>query len=135
MSSIEKLQPADNADILMYKPYYQDSQLEILSYALSLYQQGFLEGSRVIEGDGKNNIPFIATWYVSSLPDEKTRCRIQFDKSAELSYEVNLKNSEFISYLIDLIKKFKESRQTDFSQKFYRKLLSLDDDTSTEENL
>ena len=127
MSSIEKLQPANKADVLMYKPYYQDSEYEILPYALSLYQQGFLEGSRAIEGDSKKNIPFVATWYVSSLPDELTRCRIQFEGSAELSYEVNLSNSQFISYLIVLIKHFKSSRQTDFSQKFYRKLLSLDE--------
>lgn len=130
MSSIEKLQPANKADVLMYKPYYQDSQYETLPYALSLYQQGFLEGARAIEGDSKKNIPFVATWYVSSLPDELTRCRIQFDGSAELSYEINLSNSEFISYLIVLINNFKSSRQTDFSQKFYRKLLSLDDTTT-----
>ncbi len=129
MSNLEKLPPANEADVDMYEPYCDAEQNAILPYALSLYQQGFLEGSRAIEGDGKKNIPFVATWYVSSLPDELTRCRIQFDGSAELSYEVNLKNSEFISNLIVLIKNFKASRQVDFSQKFYRKLLSLDEET------
>jgi len=123
--SIEKLQPASQADILMYEPYYGKDQQEILPYALNLYQQGYLEGERVIEGD--KNIPFVAIWYVSRLPAEPTRCRIQFDGSADLSYEVNLANSVFIKYLILLIKNYKESRQTDFSQEFYRKLLRLDD--------
>jgi hypothetical protein len=125
MSSIEKLQPANRADTLMYQPYYGKEEHEILPHALSLYQQGYLEGQRIIEG--KTNIPFVATWYVSRLPAEMTRCRVQFEGSADLSYEINLSNSEFLEYLITLIKNFKQSRQTDFSQKFYRKLLRLDD--------
>jgi hypothetical protein len=125
MSNIEKLQPASRVDTSMYLPYYGKELHEILPYALSLYQQGFLEGERVIEGN--TNIPFVAIWYVSRLPAEPTRCRIQFNGSAELSYEINLSNSEFIEYLIVLIKNFKDFRQTDFSQKFYRKLLRLDD--------
>lgn len=125
MSNIEKLQPANRADTLMYQPYYGKEEHEILPYALSLYQQGYLEGERIIEG--KTNIPLVATWYVSRLPAEMTRCRIQFEGSADLSYEINLSNSEFLEYLIALIKNFKQSRQTDFSQKFYRKLLRLDD--------
>jgi len=125
MSTIEKLQPASKADILMYQPYYGKEQHEILPYALSLYQQGYLEGERTIEGN--KNIPFVAIWYVSRLPTELTRCRIQFEGSAELSYEINLSNSDFIDYLILLIKNFKDSRQTDFNQKFYRKLLRLDE--------
>lgn len=125
MSTIEKLQPASKADILMYQPYYAKEQHEILPYALSLYQQGYLEGERTIEGN--KNIPFVAIWYVSRLPTELTRCRIQFEGSAELSYEINLSNSDFIQYLILLIKNFKDSRQTDFNQKFYRKLLRLDE--------
>lgn len=124
MSSIEKLQPASRGDTLMYQPYYGKEEHEILPYALSLYQQGYLEGERIIEG--KMNIPFVAIWYVSRLPAEKTRCRIQFEGSADLSYEINLSNSKFLEYLILLIKNFKKSRQTDFSQKFYRELLRLD---------
>lgn len=125
MSNIEKLQPANRADTLMYQPYYGKEEHEILPYALSLYQQGYLEGERIIEG--KTNIPLVATWSVSRLPAEMTRCRIQFEGSADLSYEINLSNSEFLEYLITLIKNFKQSRQTDFSQKFYRKLLRLDE--------
>ncbi|BAQ60288.1 hypothetical protein GM3708_694 [Geminocystis sp. NIES-3708] len=125
MSSIEKIPAASKADTLMYNPYYGKELHETLPYALSLYQQGYLEGERVIEG--QTNIPFVATWYVSRLPDEKTRCRIQFQGSADLSYEINLENSEFVEYLILLIKNSKKTRQVDFSQKFYRKLLRLDE--------
>lgn len=125
MSNIEKLQPADKEKVQMYLPFYSKEYHEILPYALSLYQQGYLEGERVIEGN--RNIPFVAIWYVSRLPYELTRCRVQFDGNAELSYEINLSNSEFIEYLILLIKNFKETRQVDFCQKFYRKLLRLDE--------
>lgn len=124
MSSIEKLKPCDQNDLEMYEPFYDRQEQDILPYALSLYQQGYLEGERVIEG--QENIPFVAIWYVSSLPYEMTRCRIQFQGNAELSYEVNLSNSEFIGYLILLIRDFKKFRQTDFCQKFYRKLLRLE---------
>jgi len=50
------------------------------------------------------------------------------DGSADLSYEINLPNSEFLQFLILLIKEFQSSRKTDFSQKFYRKLLRLDEE-------
>ncbi|AFZ48335.1 hypothetical protein Cyast_2389 [Cyanobacterium stanieri PCC 7202] len=126
MATIEKLQPATKADTLMYQPYYSKEQHETLPYALGLYQQGYLEGERVI--DGSESIPFVAIWYVSRLPSELTRCRLQFDGSADLSYEINLSNSEFVQYLILLIKNFQSSRKTDFSQKFYRKLLRLDEE-------
>lgn len=125
MSNIEKLQPAKKEDTKMYLPFYNKEEQDILPYALSLYQQGYLEGERVIEG--QKSIPFVAIWYVSRLPYEITRCRIQFEGNAELSYEINLSNSEFVKYLILLIKNFHKTRQTDFSQKFYRKLLRLDE--------
>lgn len=127
MSSIDNLQPASKADTLMYNPYYARELHEILPKALSLYQQGYVEGERMIEGE--TNIPFVATWYVSPsrLPAEKTRCRIQFEGSADLSYEISLDNFEFVEYLIMLIKDSKRNRQIDFSQKFYRKLLRVDE--------
>lgn len=128
MSSIEKLQPANQSDTFMYQPYCSKEQHNILPYALSLYQQGFLEGERLIEGH--NGIPFVATWFISRLPSELTRCRLQFDGNADLSYEVNLSNSEFINYLIILIKNSKSSRKVDFSQNFYRKLLGLEAKTN-----
>lgn len=128
ISNIDKLKPANQADTFMYQPYCAKEQHEILPFALSLYQEGFLEGERLIEG--KKSIPFVATWFVSRLPSELTRCRLQFDGNADLSYEVNLQNSEFISYLIALIKKARSSQKVDFSQGFYRKLLGLEENNN-----
>ena len=123
--SIEKLQPADKGAVGMYMPYYQGAKRNMLPLAISLYQQGSLEGTRRIEGG--ESIPFVATWLVSKLPADLTRCRIQFDGNADLSYEVNMANSEFVNYLIEVIMNFKRSRLTDFSQTFYRKLLRIDE--------
>jgi len=109
----------------VYTPYYQGRKRNALPFAISLYQRGNLEGNRNIEGG--ESIPFVATWNVSSLPADLTRCRIQFDGNAELSYEMTLANFEFIDFLIDVIFNVKASRITDFSQPFYRKLLRLDD--------
>ncbi|HEY9903799.1 MAG TPA: type IV pilus biogenesis protein EbsA [Candidatus Sericytochromatia bacterium] len=123
--SIEKLQPADKGAVGMYMPYYQGAKRNMLPLALSLYQQGSLEGQRRIEG--AEGIPFVATWFVSKLPADLTRCRLQFDGNAELSYEVTMANSEFMNYLIEVIMNFRRSRSTDFTQAFYRKLLRIDE--------
>lgn len=125
MSAIEQLEPASKADVVVYTPYYPKDKHTLLPYALTLYSQGFLEGQRHIEGG--DNIPFVATWYVSKLPSELTRCRLQFDGQAELSYEITILNAEFIDYLIDVIKKFKALGSADFPQGFYRKLLRFDE--------
>jgi len=106
-------------------PYYQGNKRNMLPLAISLYQKGALEGQRKIEGG--DSIPFIATWNVSTLPADLTRCRMQFEGNAELSYEVTMANFEFVDCLIDLLMTFKRSRNADFSQAFYRKLLRLDD--------
>ncbi len=124
MSVIESLKPAGRADVVIYMPYYGKNKHNWLPYAISLYQTGSLEGQRVIEGG--ESIPFVASWYVSKLPSELTRCRLQFDGQAELSYEVTLSNSEFIDYLIDVIMNFKRSHFTDFPGSFYRKLLRFE---------
>lgn len=123
--SIEKLQPADKGAVSVFMPYYQGAKRNFLPLAISLYQQGSLEGHRRIEGG--ENIPFVATWFVSKLPSEITRCRLQFDSNADLSYEVTMSNSEFINYLIEVIMNFKRARLTDFTQGFYRKLLRIDE--------
>jgi hypothetical protein len=123
--SIETLQPANPRDVNVYAPYYQGRKRNALPLAISLYQKGSLEGSRKIEGG--ESIPFVASWNVSSLPADLTRCRMQFDGNAELSYEVTLANFEFVDFLIDVIFYFKSNRMADFSQGFYRKLLRLDE--------
>lgn len=123
--TIENLQPANPRDVNVYAPYYQGRKRNALPLAISLYQRGNLEGTRRIEGG--DSIPFVASWSVSSLPADLTRCRMQFDGNAELSYEVTLANFEFVDYLIDVIYNFKSSRKADFSQIFYRKLLRYDE--------
>ncbi|HEY9596735.1 MAG TPA: type IV pilus biogenesis protein EbsA [Cyanophyceae cyanobacterium] len=123
--SIEKLQPADKGAVGVYLPYCQGTRRNLLPLAISLYQQGSLEGQRRIEGG--DSIPFVATWFVSKLPAELTRCRVQFDGNAELSYEVTMANSDFMNYLIEVIENFRRSRLTDFSRAFYRKLLRIDE--------
>jgi hypothetical protein len=123
--SLEKLQPANPREVNVYAPYYQGRKRSALPLAISLYQVGSLEGIRKIEGG--ESIPFVASWNVSSLPADLTRCRLQFDGNAELSYEVMLANFEFVDFLIDVLFYFKANRVADFSQGFYRKLLRLDD--------
>lgn len=123
--SIDKLQPANPRDVNVYTPYYQGRKRNALPFAISLYQRGNLEGNRKIEGG--ESIPFVATWNVSSLPADLTRCRMQFDGNAELSYEMTLANFEFVDFLIEVIFNSRSTRVIDFSQSFYRKLLRLDD--------
>ena len=124
--SIDKLQPAPNQHVGVYVPYYpQAAKRSHLPLAISLYQKGSLEGQRKIEGG--ESIPFIATWNVSTLPADLTRCRIQFDGNSELSYELMMANFEFIDFLIDVILNFKRVHLADFSQSFYRKLMRYDD--------
>jgi hypothetical protein len=124
ITSIDRLEPAGKADVIVYMPYYPKDKHVVLPYALTLYAQGNLEGQRRIEGG--EGIPFVATWFVSRLPAEITRCRLQFEGQADLSYEMTVSNSEFVNYLMDALKAFKESGAADFPQVFYRKLLRLD---------
>ena len=129
MTSIDQLQPATKGDVVIYQHYYHKDKHKILPLSISLYQQGRLEGQRRIEG--AEGITFAASWYVSKLPSELTRCRIQFDGQAELSYEMTILNAEFIDYLIEVININKEAKVVDFPQGFYRKLLKMDDTSPT----
>ncbi len=123
--SIEQLQPANPRDVSVYVPYFQGNKRSILPLAISLYKKGALEGQRKIEAS--DSIPFVAIWNVSTLPADLTRCRMQFDGNAELSYEIMMASSEFVDYLIDVILNFKHARTSDFSKQFYRKLLRLEE--------
>jgi len=125
MSLFDNLKPASREDVIVYTPYYQKDRHVFLPYALDLYQRGNLEGQRHIEGG--EDVPFVITWYVSKLPSELTRCRIQFGAEADFSYEMTLMNSEFVDYLIDVMKNSKEKTIVDFPQKFYRKILKFED--------
>ncbi|MBH8554865.1 hypothetical protein I8751_21420 [Nostocaceae cyanobacterium CENA357] len=123
--SIEQLQPATPQQASVYLPYIQGAKRNFLPYAISLYQKGVLEGHRKIEAS--DNIPFVASWNVATLPSDLTRCRMQFDGNADLSYEMMMASFEFISFLIELMDNYKRHRATDFSQAFYRKLLRIDE--------
>ncbi|MGB3616301.1 MAG: type IV pilus biogenesis protein EbsA [Elainellaceae cyanobacterium] len=123
--SLKDLKPAVERDVNVYSPYYQGRKRSALPYAISLYQRGNLEGDRQIEG--AQGIPFLATWTVSSLPADLTRCLIRFDDNEELSYEITLANFEFVDYLIDVLFNVKSAKITDFSRSFYRRLLRYDD--------
>lgn len=123
--SIEQLQPATQQQANVYLPYIQGAKRNFLPYAISLYQKGVLEGHRKIEAS--ESIPFVASWNVATLPSDLTRCRIQFEGNAELSYEVMMASFEFMSFLIELMENYKRYRLTDFSQAFYRKVLRIDE--------
>lgn len=124
--SIEQLQPDNQQNVSVYMPYFQGNKRNVLPLAISLYQKGVLEGQRKIEAS--DSIPFVATWNVSTLPSDLTRCRMQFDGNADLSYEIMMASSDFIDFLIEVIMNFKRARTTDFSKAFYRKLLrSIDE--------
>ncbi|MGM3306451.1 type IV pilus biogenesis protein EbsA [Anabaena sp. WFMT] len=123
--SIDQLQPVTQQQASVYLPYIQQSKRNFLPYAISLYQKGFVEGHRKIEGS--DNIPFIATWNVATLPSDLTRCRIQFDGNAELGYEVMMASFEFINFLIELMENHKRQKISDFSITFYRKLLRVEE--------
>lgn len=123
--SIDQLQPANQRDVSVYIPYFQGNKRNMLPLAISLYQKGVIEGKRKIEAS--DSIPFVATWNVSTLPADLTRCRMQFDGKAELSYEIMMPNSDFVEFLMDVILNFKRAHLTDFSKAFYRKLLHMDE--------
>jgi hypothetical protein len=125
MSILATLQPASKAELAIYMPYYAKSKHNGLPYAITLYKQGSIEGQRKIEGG--EPIPFVASWYVSRLPSELTRCRFLFDGQAELSYEITLANSEFIDYIIEALGTSEKTQEFDFPSPFYRKLLKFDE--------
>ncbi len=122
-SLIDQLQPVESGQIMVYQPYYKEGpKRALLPRALSLYQKKSLEGERKIEGG--ENIPFVATWTVSTIPADLIGCRMQFSTQGEqLSYEVKMANFEFVDHLIDLIVNYKRYHTVDFSKAFYRKLL------------
>ena len=121
----EEIQPAGKQDVSVYMPYYQGNKRTALPYAISLYKQGYLEGKRHIEGG--ESIPFIATWNVSMLPADLTRCRVQFEEDNDLSYEITMATFEFVDFLFDVIVALRHKNPPDFAQGFYRKLLRIED--------
>ncbi len=122
--ALTQLKPAEKREVGVYLPYYDEKKRKYLPYSISLYKERSLEGARNI--DGGEDIPFVATWNVSSLPADLTCCRVQFDGNADFSYEVIMPNYEFIKYLIEVLQNFSRTRTIDFSQEFYKRLLHMD---------
>lgn len=122
--TFDEIKPVGKAEIGVYLPYYQGTKRNALPYAIGLYKRGNLEGERNIEGS--ESIPFLATWNVSTLPADLTRCRLQFDDDADLSYEITMATFEFVDFLFDVVVALRHKRPADFSKSFYRKLLRLE---------
>ena len=122
---IADIQPAPKQDVGVYMPYYQGNKRKALPYAIGLYKRGNLEGERRIEGG--ESIAFLATWNVSMLPADLTRCQMQFDSDAELTYEITMANHEFVNFLISVVVAMNQNKTPDFDKAFYRKLLRIDE--------
>lgn len=123
--SIPQLKPADEKESKVYAPFFPEQRRKSLPYAIALYKLKTLEGARKIEGG--EEIPFVASWNISSLPIDLTRCRVLFDGNAELSYEVTMQSSDFVNCLIEVLMIFQRTRTVDFSKVFYRKLMRMDE--------
>ncbi|MGB7086160.1 MAG: type IV pilus biogenesis protein EbsA [Phormidesmis sp.] len=121
--SLQTITPATKLEASVYLPYYSGKKRNALPYAIGLYKQGNIEGQRKIEGTG--SIPFLATWNVSMLPADLTRCRMQFDGDAELTYELTMATFEFVDFLISVVVGMNQDKAPDFDQGFYRKLLRM----------
>jgi hypothetical protein len=129
-SALSQLQPAPKDKVMLFQPFLPVGvKRETLPFALSLYLQGSLEGERYVDGGG--GIPFVATWNVSDLPADLSRCRIMFEGNQDLTYEMTLVNFEFVGFLVDVLIHYKRSQKVDFPQDFYRRLLNVADDKKT----
>ncbi|MBD2138860.1 hypothetical protein H6F32_15055 [Anabaena sp. FACHB-1237] len=124
--SLDEIKPVDDLTAKLYLPYMGNKKnlLRFLPIAIGLYQQGRVEGCRVIEAS--ESIPFAATWNVSTLPTDITCCRMQFNRDPDLTYEIIMGSSEFINFLIELYDNYRRSHTTDFSKNFYRRLLQVE---------
>jgi hypothetical protein len=119
-----ELKQAPPQEVSIYMPYYREpTKRQALPYAISLYKQGELPGERQIEGSPP--ISFMATWRVSNLPSDLTLCRVMFEGDAEMSYEITMDNSEFVSYLIEVVSSIRDRGTADFPQIFYSKLFRI----------
>ncbi|MEM6446214.1 MAG: type IV pilus biogenesis protein EbsA [Cyanobacteria bacterium J06642_2] len=123
--NLSDIQPANPEEVKAYNPYYPVGRRPHLPLALGLYRQKSFEGHRQVEGE--DAIPFVATWPLQPLPSDLTRCQVQFERDAELTYELSLSNYEFIDFLIDVVSQLERSQQADFNKTFYRKLMRRDD--------
>jgi hypothetical protein len=127
MNIFNELTAASPDKVNLYMPYFMKSMARrnMLPKAITLYYRGGLSGFRNIAGE--EQIPYVASWAMRDLPGDMTRCRVQFEESADLIYELSLTNSDFISFLIDWLISCKDANIPDFPQIFYRKLLKIEE--------
>jgi hypothetical protein len=127
MNLFDELIPATPDKVNLYAPYFMKSSARrnVLPKAIALYYKGGLEGFRAIEGGEK--IPYTSNWVIQHLPGDLTRCTMMFEANSDLTYDVNLMNSELISYLIDWLISLRDANTPDFPQYFYRKLMKIED--------
>jgi hypothetical protein len=127
MNLFDEIIPAQPDKVNLYAPYFMKSaaRRNVLPKAITLYHKGGLGGYRAIEGGEK--ISYTMNWVVQNLPGDLTRCTMMFDDNSDLTYDVNLMNSELISYLIDWLINVRDANNPDFPQYFYRKLMKIED--------
>ena len=119
-----ELSKASEQEVIPYKPSYRDTlRQQALPYAISLDKQGEMAGERRIEGGV--SISYTAVWRVTSLLFDNVICRVTFDGDADMSYEIDVQNAEFVGYLIDVVANLKDKSYADFSQAFYSKLFRV----------
>jgi hypothetical protein len=118
---MDQTSPAVAHEVTAYLPYIQGNKRNFLPWAITLYQKGFIDGERKIEGS--ENIPFTARWNIGTLPTDLTCCSVKFHAPGEFAYEVTMTGFEFVDFLIQVIENYKRNRIVDFSKAFYRKLL------------
>ncbi len=127
MNVFDETIPATPDKVNLYAPYFMKSTAKraVLPKAITLYGKGGLDGYRAIEGGEK--IPYVMNWVIQNLPGDLTRCTMTFNENTDLTYDVNLMNSELISYLIDWLINIRDANTPDFPQFFYRKLMRIED--------
>ena len=127
MNFFDEIIPAQLDKVNLYAPYFMKSaaRRSVLPKAITLYNKGGLAGHRAIEGGEK--IPYAIDWVIQNLPGDLTRCTMMFDDNADLTYEVNLVNSELIGYLIDWLINIRDTNTPDFPQYFYYKLMKMEE--------
>jgi len=119
-----ELRQAPPQEVQNYLVWFREEhKRKALPYALSLYKMGELKGERPIEGCPP--VPFTASWRVTTLPMDTNICKMVFETTEEMAYEMQLVNHELVNYLIDVARNILEKRTVDFPQSFYSKLFRI----------
>lgn len=119
-----ELKQASPEEVSKYNAWIRDpDKKQGLPYALSLYKMGEVEGARDI--DGASSIPFRASWKITISPLDVISCQVTFSANEPMTYEMDLPNHEFVSFLVDTTKMIHGRGIADFSQAFYSRLFGI----------